>query len=435
MLKPLISLFTAPSLTIYNLAIRIYYLFIYIAAYTNPKARQWINGRKKQAQKIIQDLAHIHPKQKRIWIHCASLGEFEQGRPLIEAIKQQSPETFMILTFFSPSGYEIRKNYAKADAVYYLPLDTDTRAQQFIQTIQPHLAIFVKYEFWYHHLHQLQQQNVPTILMAALFRPNQIFFRWYGGLFRQLLKKYTHIFVQNQSSLQLLQKNDIQNVSIAADPRLDRVFNHARQVKPIPLIAQFKGKQQLLVAGSTWAKDEIILAKLMNSSPQQFKFIIAPHEIKEAQIQQLEKCLTVSSIRYSTLIVDENNLKQPSNLNCKVLIVDNIGLLSSIYQYANYAYIGGGFGVGIHNILEAAVFGMPIFFGPHYKKFQEAKDLVTQKGAFPIDTVAMLEKQFSHLQNNNKAYQQAVQVTENYITSQKGGTDKVLQFLNTYQYV
>ncbi len=438
------------SLMLYNIVLFVYYLFIRIAAFFHPKAQKWVVGRKGLLQKIVNDFEKIEQrikdkKRKVIWVHVASLGEFEQGRPIMEALKKQHPNCVLVLTFFSPSGYEIRKNYPVADFVYYLPLDSKRNAKVFVEAIQPDLVVFVKYEFWYYYFQTLKQRNIPIFIISAIFRPEQHFFKWYGSLFRALLEYCEHIFVQNEESLELLQGIGLEKVSIAGDTRLDRVFENSEAAKAVPIVEAFKGKSTLWVAGSTWSKDEEILAhffaqKQKENLPTHPKsavhrqpstvshLIIAPHEINEKHLLQIEKQLTVKSVRYS----NSSSEMGFETEDFQVLIVDNIGLLSSIYQYANYVYIGGGFGAGIHNTMEAAVFGVPIFFGPNYRKFQEAIDLIEVGGAYSIEGLEDLTLKVKRLEESEAFYKQASKLSRDYVLKYKGGSELILKVLEGY---
>ena len=394
---------------IYDITLFFLSISIRIAAlFGNAKAKLWIEGRKNIFQKVKNKISELNtPNSKLIWFHCASLGEFEQGRPLIESIKALSlgrgvgGEAKIILTFFSPSGYEIRKNYEHANAVFYLPLDTKENAKKFIELIQPSMVFFIKYEFWYHYFMELHKRKIPVYVVSAIFRPDQLFFKWYGGLFRKLLKTVKHFFVQNENSKSLLNSLGINNVTVSGDTRFDRVFDTCQNVKSFPLIEKFKDNKKVLIAGSTWEQDEKLLVELATLSPSplsqgrgvggEVKLIIAPHEIHESHIQSIiQQLKNLTIVRYSQ--ANEENVK-----GADVLVIDNIGMLSSLYQYGNIAYIGGGFSKGIHNILEAATFGMPVIFGPNYEKFQEAKELIRLGGAFSIDSYEALEKTINFL--------------------------------------
>jgi len=360
---------------LYNLSIFLYSILIKLTAPFNIKARQISEGRQQVFAGLKAQIKHSRPI---IWIHCASLGEFEQGRPVIEAIKTQHPEYQIFLTFFSPSGYEIRKNYELADYIFYLPADTKKNARKLIALVRPEIVFFVKYEFWFHYISELKKQNIPLYLVSAIFRENQLFFKispW-GKWYRKMLFGFEHFFVQDNQSVDLLHRIGIRKVTKAGDTRFDRVAEIARAGKHLAIIEKFKGNQQLVVAGSTWKPDEELLVQYIHAHPET-KFIIAPHETKRGNVERLINLLKSPVICY-TEATDE------TVMNKQVLIVDTIGILSSIYRYADLAYIGGGFGVGIHNTLEAAIFGMPIVFGPNYLKFHEATSMVKMGVAFPV---------------------------------------------------
>ncbi|MEM8908033.1 MAG: glycosyltransferase N-terminal domain-containing protein, partial [Bacteroidota bacterium] len=407
-------------LWLYNLALFFYHQAIYLAAAFHPKARQWVEGRKHIFEQIPQGPHH----QLSIWMHCASLGEFEQGRPIIESLRQQLPNCFIVLSFYSPSGYEIRKNYAQVDHVCYLPTDTATHAYRFIEKMHVDLAIFVKYEFWYHHLSALHQARIPTVLIAALFRPQQVFFRFYGGFFRTMLHQFDQIFLQNQSSVPLLENIQIQRYQVVGDPRVDRVLQNAQSPQALPLIENFAKGHRVIVAGSTWPEDERLLLPFINQHlPSDWKVIIAPHEIHPKQLSTLEAQLQLPHQRYSAA--------QQSLDSVRVLIIDNIGLLAMIYRYGHLAYIGGGFGRGIHNTLEPAAFGLPLLFGPKYQSFTEAVTLVEDKGAFVIKEVADFQKVFVHLQSAT-VYEQAQQAINNYLNANRGATEQIVNCLTLF---
>jgi 3-deoxy-D-manno-octulosonic-acid transferase len=379
--------------TLYTLSIRLYSVLIGLAAPFNIKARQISQGRKKTFQELHAKIKHDKPV---IWVHCASLGEFEQGRPIIEAIRKEHPGYQVFLTFFSPSGYEIRKNYELADYICYLPADTKRNAQKLIGLVRPEIVFFVKYEFWHHYINELKRQNIPLYLVSAIFREKQQFFRntpW-GKWYRQMLFCFEHFFVQDEQSVQLLKQIGVTNVTRAGDTRFDRVAEIAQNGKPIPLVEKFKGDHLLVVAGSTWKPDEELLVQYIHSHPET-KFIIAPHETKRGNVDRLINLLKTNVICYT----EANN---ESVMNNQVMIVDTIGILSSIYRYADLAYIGGGFGVGIHNTLEAAIFGMPIVFGPNYLKFNEATSMVSLGIAFPVNDSVSLSSIFHQLLSDNE---------------------------------
>ncbi len=401
---------------VYNILIRIYYLLIVCVSPFNIKAKAWIVGRKKIFKKLEDAIIN---NSNIIWFHCASLGEFEQGRPVIEAYRKINPKHKILLTFFSPSGYEIRKNYSGADWVFYLPLDSKNNVKRFLNIVKPQKAVFVKYEFWYNYLNQLHKNKIPVYLISAIFRKQQIFFKWYGGWYCNILKCFKHIFVQNEESLSLLKSINVYNVTIAGDTRFDRVFEIVTNCKIITEAAEFSDGNKVVVIGSAWQQDEEVLVPFINKSPQNIKFIIAPHEIKETGLIRLENNILIPTVRFSQ--AKQNNLK-----SARVLIIDNVGMLSSIYKYGNIAYIGGGFGKGIHNILEAAVFGLPIVFGPNYKKFSEAVDLISEKGAFEINDLKSTEEIFNKLLNNEEFYIKTSQIAKTFVENRVGATVKII---------
>lgn len=367
------------QLLLYNIFLTLYVFVIKVYGRVNAKAHKWVEGRKGWQQ----DVQRLPKGEKRVWVHCSSLGEFEQGRPVIEAIKKEYPGYKIMLTFFSPSGYEACKNYKGADYIHYLPMDGKQNAQIFVDAVNPALALFVKYEFWYYYLDILKKNEVPTMLVSAAFREEQSFFKWYGGMFRHMLGCFTWLFVQDWRSKNLLQKIGLtDNVIVAGDTRYDRVSAIAERLRTIPDAEQFKGDTDILIAGSTWPGDEEILAECLPCLPESWKLIIAPHEVDEAHIKTIQQRFGVMACRFSAFKEDEtNHLK-------KVLIIDNIGMLSSLYAYGTVAYVGGGFQKGgIHNILEPAVFGLPVIFGPVYEKFVEAVQLVSLQYAFPVKDV------------------------------------------------
>ena len=398
---------------IYNFGIYLYKIAVLIASFFNQKAKKLQIG---QAGALSLLKRTIEPNTSYIWFHAASLGEFEQGRPVMEQLKKENPETKILLTFFSPSGYEIRKNYAGADVISYLPLDTTTATRKFVKLVNPSKAIFIKYEFWPNYILELKKANVPVYSISAIFRPSQVFFNWYGSWYRNLLKTFTHIFVQDKNSLQLLADSGFSNVSVAGDTRFDRVADLAHQAKTIPLIEAFvKDANKVIVAGSTWPKDEELLVRYLKLHPD-IKLILVPHEIHHAHIMGISKLLDGKFVRYTEL--NEQNV-----LTTNCIVVDTIGLLSSIYRYANVAYIGGGFGVGIHNTLEAAVWNVPVVFGPNYQKFREARELIAIGGAFSIAHYELLEAQFDLLLKDNTAGR----IAGDYVKNNTGATDLIIK--------
>ncbi|NOQ27338.1 MAG: 3-deoxy-D-manno-octulosonic acid transferase [Bacteroidales bacterium] len=403
---------------LYLFGIKLFHLLVQLASIFNAKAKLWLNGRKN----IFEVLSHqIQPEDKIAWVHCASLGEFEQGRPLIEELKKRHPDYKILLTFFSPSGFEIRKNYEKADFVCYLPLDTPRNAKQFLNIVKPQLIFFIKYEFWYFFLREIWKRKIPLYLVSGIFRKNQRFFRRYAVLSKEMLSWFTHFFVQNENSKQLLNSINIQNVTVTGDTRFDRVFTITQQSKNLPIIEKFAQNNTLLIAGSTWKPDEEILIKFFNQSNNQLKLIIAPHETHKENIDRIIKLFPDKNLvrRYSEVIESELS-------NIKVLIIDSIGILSSIYKYGQIAYIGGGFGKGIHNILEAATFGMPIIFGPEFKKFQEAIDLINLGGASSISKFEDFQDTINSFIENDEVIVRKGNISSNYVKKMKGATDKIL---------
>lgn len=398
---------------IYDLFLFFYRIGITLVSPFNTKAKLWVEGRRDWQKKLLNLSA---AKGKRIWIHCASLGEFEQSRPLIEKLKSQEPQVLIILTFFSPSGYEIRKNYEYADVVMYLPHDTKTNAKIFLDLAKPDLALFVKYEFWFHYLNELEQKNIPPILFSSVFRSEQVFFKWYGGFFRNILKKFSRVFVQNEQSKQLLQSISIAS-EVCFDTRFDRVYQVAQTGKQFPLIEKFKGSSKILIAGSTWQQDEEILIRCINENILMgYKFIIVPHDINSKRITLLQERVKVKSVLLSEL----NN---ENALYAQIVFVDSIGSLSSLYAYGEIAYIGGGFNTNVHNVLEAVVHNIPVIFGPNYKKSEEAKELLAISEAFSVSSFQDLKAalQTASVKTNHTG--------KKYIEARIGGTEKIVAFI------
>lgn len=397
---------------LYNISMLIYGLLVRLASLFNAKAKLFIAGRKGIFKHIS---AKFNGNERPIWFHFASLGEFEQGRPVLENIKASKPNEKIIVTFFSPSGYEIRKNYALADGIFYLPLDTISNAQKFVNLVNPKMAIFTKYEFWPNYFRALANQNTPLYIISGIFRSNQIFFKGYGGFYRNVLKCVKHFFVQNEESASLLKSIGINTVDISGDTRFDRVYENAQTPKKLPLIEKFCGEAPVLIAGSTWPEDEKLLVDLVAKNPD-WKLVIAPHEIHEAHINAITD-LFPNGLRFSKVDVNAN-----AEMNSQVLIIDNIGMLSSLYQYGKIAYIGGGFGVGIHNTLEAAAFGLPVIFGPNYHKFQEAKDLIEIGAAKSISNAEELVTAFEYYVAHESGT-----LAKNYVANKKGATAMIMK--------
>lgn len=404
-------------LWLYNFGITLYKFLLTLISPFNDKAKLFITGRENIFEVIKNKTAGI---KKPVWFHFASLGEFEQGRPVLEEIRKKHPEKGIIITFFSPSGYEIRKDYPGADAVFYLPMDSRRNAAEFIQAVDPEIAIFTKYEFWYHYFKALDENHIPLVLISAIFRPDQIFFKWYGGLHRRMLSCITHFFVQNEQSVNLLRGLSFENVSLSGDTRFDRVAENAASPKSLPLIKIFCGDSPVCVLGSTWPEDELLLKQLVMHYPG-WKFIVAPHEITVSHIQAIMKSFP-GALKYTDL---ERGI---TAYHQQVLVVDNIGMLSAIYQYGKVAYIGGGFGAGIHNTLEAAAFGLPVIFGPKYEKFQEAKDLIVLHAAISIGSYADLSEAFEKLKKD----QHAGETAKKYVLDKTGSTAKIVWYLENY---
>ncbi|MBU1011864.1 MAG: 3-deoxy-D-manno-octulosonic acid transferase [Bacteroidetes bacterium] len=404
---------------LYNFLISVFYFAIIIASLVNKKAKKWLNGRKNVFESLLYSVA---AGDEIIWIHCASLGEFEQGRPIIEGLKKAHPNYKILLSFFSPSGYEIRKNYEYADIVTYLPLDTYSNAKKFISIINPKLVIFVKYEFWFNYLAELKKQRIPVIFISSIFRPDQYFFKSYSSWFRKALKNIDHFFVQNEESKELLQNIGINQVTTCGDTRFDRVYQLAQNPLKFEIINLFKGESKLIVAGSTWPQDEEQLIPIINKFPE-IKFIIAPHEVHPSRIEQIQKKIGSKAGLLSSAKINELD-------NYNVLIVDSIGVLAHVYQYATIAYIGGGFKTGLHNIQEPVTFGIPVVFGPKFQKFQEANDLIKLKGAFSIKNSNELLEIFSNLIVIKDLYQNACQTNKNYVNQSVGASKIILNYLN-----
>lgn len=396
----------------YDFAIHLYSLGVKIASLRHEKARKIIDGQAVTMQRLKKELS---PEGGYIWIHAASLGEFEQGRPLIEMIRRNHPDAKILLTFFSPSGYEVRHNFPLVDAVVYLPFDTKKNVRQFLDTVKPRMAIFVKYEFWGNYLNELKLRGIPTYIISAIFRKSQPFFKPWGGEFRKMLTYFTHIYVQDEGSRELLAGIGIKNVTVAGDTRFDRVTDIMESCVEIPQAAALTRDASLtIVAGSTWPPDESYLLPCFNAHPG-MRLIIAPHEVNEERIAAIESQLNRPSCRLSTATPEEA-------AKCDCIIVDCYGKLSSAYRYGNIAYIGGGFGVGIHNLNEAAVYDIPVIFGPHYHKFKEARDLIKCKGGFSFSNKEEFDAIIEPIVNDKKLREQYGKNAGNYIKENLGAT-------------
>lgn len=401
---------------LYNLGILIFSALAKLISPFNSRASLWVNGRKGWEGKIAEK---IKPGDRVFWMHCASLGEFEQGRPVIEAVSKQLPDIKIILTFFSPSGYEIRKNYDKADCVSYLPSDTPSNAAKFTDLVNPEFVIFVKYEFWNNYISELYRKQIPLYLISGIFRPDQHFFKWYGSFFRDMLRKFEKIFVQDQPSLDLLSGIGIKCVSLAGDTRFDRVTEIASSAKNIPQLDQFRQNEKLFLAGSSWRPDEEIIAEYINNFPAKMKWVFAPHEIDKSNLDRIEKLFTVRCVRFSEF--------NESSTDARVLIMDNMGMLSSAYRYAYIAAIGGGFGKGIHNILEPACWGIPVLIGPNHDKFREAVELKKTGGARAFTDFGEFKQILDSWLEDENMYSVSAAAAAKYVRENTGATGIILK--------
>ena len=405
---------------LYTLSIRLLRIGFMIAAVFHQKARLFVAGRKG----ILRHIHTIfsHPKEgKLVWVHCASLGEFEQGRPLIESLRAQFSDVKILLTFFSPSGYEVQKSYPAADYIFYLPWDTPQQAKQFVEATKPDLAIFIKYEFWFHYTHYLKKSGAIIISASCILRPGQIFFKSYGGLFRRLLQNFDFFFTQNSETKNLLSSIGIHNCKVAGDTRFDRVMEIIKNGKEIEQARRFKNNQKLFVIGSCWPEDLEALAPFIHENGHALKFIIAPHEISDSFIRDIEKSLQVKSALFSE--------QKPDIEDYAVLIIDNIGMLSRLYRYGEFAFVGGAFGKGLHNILEAACYGIPVFFGnKNYQKYNEANDLIMRGGAFEVSGYAELKAKYELMIDRPENFLLACEVTRSYVEENLGATKKIVDY-------
>ena len=400
----------------YSFVICIYLMVVKLVSLFNAKARLMVRGH-AQVFRMLRE--RIKPGERYLWFHAASLGEFEQGRPLMEHIRREYPEYKILLTFFSPSGYEVRKNYAGADIICYLPFDTPRNVRRFLELAHPCMAFFIKYEFWQNYLKGLQRRDIPVYSVSSIFRRNQVFFRWYGGKYYKVLTRFTHLFVQNEVSKDLLATLGIHNVTVVGDTRFDRVIEIFRQAKQLPLVEAFKGQcRRVMVAGSSWQPDEDIFIPYFNAHPE-MKLIIAPHVIGEDHLKEITGKLKRPYVRYTQTTEEE-----AAKADC--LIVDCFGLLSSIYRYGEVAYVGGGFGVGIHNVLEAAVYGVPVLFGPNNRRFREARGLLDAGGGIEVTDRRTFDSTMDKLLSDGTYLADCGQCAGDYVRSQAGASDKVL---------
>ncbi len=402
---------------IYNLFTQLVNLVLKFVALFNKKMNFFIEGRKNSFAQLARE---IKPTDRTFWIHAASLGEYEQGLPLIERLKQLFPQHKIVLTFFSPSGYEVKKNSTPADVTLYLPMDTIQNAKRFLKLVHPEKVFFIKYEYWPNYLNELKKQNINTYLVSGIFRPDQVFFKWYGSFYRKALTAFTNFFVQNEASKELLLQLG-HEAMVTGDTRFDRVAQILEQDNTLDFVAAFKAEKTLLVAGSSWPKDEELLVDFINNeTSEDTKFIFAPHNIKPDLIAKLQQQIKKSVILYSQ--IDNQKLT-----DYDVLIIDAYSLLTKTYSYADIAYIGGGFGSGIHNILEAATFGIPVVIGPNYKKFQEAKDLIERKGCLVVHNADELHKTLLQLFTQPQYRKQLGSINSSFILSNKNATEKIIQ--------
>ncbi|WP_029273222.1 3-deoxy-D-manno-octulosonic acid transferase [Flavobacterium sp. KJJ] len=409
-------------LFLYNLVVSIAGFFLKIIALFSPKIKLFVNGR-KNVFSILEE--KIKPSDKTIWFHSASLGEYEQGLPVIEKIKEKYPSHKIIVTFFSPSGYEVRKNNNVADVTVYLPLDTKRNAEKFLKLAHPELAFFIKYEFWLNYLKELETSKTPTYLISGIFRENQMFFKWYGGFYRKALNAFTYFFVQNEKSKEKIEALGYQNVIVSGDTRFDRVNAILERDNSVDFIEKFKNNNQTIVIGSSWPKDEALIADYINQAPENIKFIIAPHNIKQDQIAALKSQITKSIVLFS----EKDTVSDLSNYS--VFIVDTVGLLTKIYSYGTIAYVGGGFGnPGIHNVLEPATFGIPIIIGPNYSNFAEGVELVKIGGCAVISNKEELKEKFDQLLSDTNFLKEKSLICKDYIQDNRGATNTIMKIVS-----
>ena len=408
----------------YYLLVSLIKTFLYLSIPFSAKTRKFIKGRRGLFKKIQEEKQQV--SVPCFWFHCASLGEFEQGRPVMEALREQYPNCQIILTFFSPSGYEVRRNYQGANLVTYLPLDGWRSARRFVALIQPTMAFFIKYEFWYGYLQALQEHNIPALSVSTLLLPTYTPFRWYGSLHRKMLRMIRQYFAQNSTTVGLLQKLGVTDVTLSGDTRFDRAAALYHQAEELPIAAVFKQAECVFVIGSSWPEDMDILLPFVQELVDEVKFIIAPHEIAEEGLHQIEEAIPYKTVRYS--LANENTV-----FNYRVLIVDNVGMLTSLYRYGDFAYVGGARGKGLHNILEPATFGMPIFFGNRrYQQAHEANELLKLGGAFTVDNTNELHHQFLLLYRNEENRQTVSTITQQFVLDNTGATEKVVAYVKQY---
>ncbi|MBT8178766.1 MAG: 3-deoxy-D-manno-octulosonic acid transferase [Eudoraea sp.] len=404
---------------LYNFFVYLAGFLIYLVSPFNKKIRLFRSGRRMVFSTLEE---HLDAKDPVIWIHAASLGEYEQGLPLMEALKVAYPGHQILVTFFSPSGYEVKKNSAEADLVTYLPMDTRANCRRFLKLANPRIAIFIKYEIWPNYLRELQKNNIPVVLVSAIFSKNQPYFRFYGGFMRTALRKFDHLFLQDQKSTALLDSIGIKNHTLSGDTRFDRVMEILGQEKPLPLISRFIQDQPCLVAGSTWPEDEKLIVPYINNSDKQVKFILVPHDIKPAHIRNLTKSIKKTVALYS-------QLSETQDFDCSVLVVDSIGLLTSLYSFAQIAYVGGGFATGLHNTLEPAVYGIPVLIGPQFEGFREAEELVARKGILTVTDKQSFRETCDMLFEDQNLRKETGLINATYIRNNVGATPKIMGYL------
>ena len=410
---------------LYQIIVTLLKAGLYISLPFSEKNRRFVLGRRGVFEQL-KTFARQHNGKPCFWFHCASLGEFEQGRPVIESVKQKYPGACVVLTFFSPSGYEVRKNYDQADLVCYLPLDGMMNARKFVRLVQPRVAFFIKYEYWYGYLWELKRRGIPSLSVSARFRPDAVPFRWYGGFYRHMLRMVSHYFVQDEVSGRLLQDIGIRSTTMAGDTRFDRVAALCRQAESVELAEHFKQEEKVMVIGSNWPPDTEVLLPFMQEYEEKLKFIIAPHNVEEDHLVRIEEAMPYKTVRYS-------RAKASTVSNYRVLIIDNVGMLTSLYRYGDFAYVGGAFGKSLHNVLEPATFGMPLFFGNRsYQHVREATDLLKLNGAFTINDTKDLGDKFRTVWKDEEKRQKMAEVCQKYVQDHTGATEKVVNYLEKY---